>query len=377
MAEQGSDYYVSGGVNWSAFTLEQLVNMVVDQASVPQLERLADDWRSTGDGVADAADYLADALDDLMDFWSGDSADKARYAVALNAQWVGDLGVTAKDMGGPIEEAAGALKSAQETMPKLPVAPPAAVPGSAPEGADRAQLVTEGSPLASAVGATAAGSESAFQAQAEQEQLKRVAIETMQRFEQAAVGIDQTTPQFEDRGSVLRPRVDDIGVTPGGDVWISTVNVAAGVDLRWQLLTGMTDASSSSMSGVGAYDGGGGGGIGGGGGGLSGGIGGAGTGGVFAMRPGPVMGGRGTIGDGAGTLGGVNRGGVPTGAAGALPTSGGGSATGGMMGGPMAPMAGAGMGGQGAGSAHRRRVPYDGDDPFDTGQKASPPVIGL
>lgn len=376
MAEQGSDYYVSGGVNWSAFTLEQLVSMVVDKASVPQLERLADDWRLTGDGVTDAADYLAEALDDLMDFWSGESADKARYAVALNAQWVGDLGVTAKEMGDPIEEAAGALKSAQEAMPKLPPTPPAALPGSAPEGAFRSQLVTEGSPLGAAVGATAAGSESAFQAQAEQEQLKRVAIETMQRFEQAAVGIDQATPQFEGRGTQLRPRVDDVGVTPGGDVWISTVNVSAGVDLRWQLLTGMTDTTTSSVRGPSGFDGGGGGGFSGGGG-LSGGYGsGSGTSGGFGALPGGAVSGRGTIGDTAGFGAGARGGGLPTGAAGMLPTSGGSTPmSGGMM--PMAPMAGAGMAGQGAGQAHRRRVPFDADDPFDTGEKASPPVIGL
>jgi hypothetical protein len=376
MAEQGSDYYVSAGVNWSAFTLEQLVNMVVDKASVPQLERLADDWRLTGDGVTDAADYLAEALDDLMDFWSGESADKARYAVALNAQWVGDLGVTAKDMGDPIEEAAGALKSAQEAMPKLPPTPPAVVPGSAPEGAGRAQLVTEGSPLGAAVGATAAGSESAFQAQAEQEQLKRVAIETMQRFEQAAVGIDQATPQFEGRGTELRPRVDDVEVTPGGDVWISTVNIAAGVDLRWQLLTGMNDTTTSSVHGPGGFDGGGGGGGFSGGGGLSGGYGGSGTSGGFGALPGGAVSGRGTIGDTAGFGAGGRGGGFPTGSAGAVPSTGGTSMTGGgMM--PMAPMAGMGAGAQGAGQAHRRRVPFDADDPFDTGEKASPPVIGL
>lgn len=374
MAEQGSDHYVSGGVNWSAFTLEQLVNMVVDQASVPQLERLADDWRQTGDGVTDAADYLADALDDLMDFWSGESADKARYAVALNAQWVGDLGMTAKEMGDPIEEAAGALKSAQEAMPKLPQTPPAAVPGSAQEGVDRAQLVTDGSPLAGAIGATAAGSESAFGAQAEQEQLKQVAIETMQRFEQAAVGIDQATPRFEERGDELRPRVDDVEVTPGGDVWISTVNVAAGVDLRWQLLTGMTDTTSSSVHVPGGYDGGGGGGISGGGG-VSGGYSGSGTSGGFGALPGGAVSGRGSIGDTAGFGAGPRGGGLPTGPAGMLPSSGGTSTTGGMM--PMAPMAGMGAGAQGAGQAHRRRVPFDADDPFDTGEKASPPVIGL
>ena len=40
------------------------------------------------------------------------------------------------------------------------------------------------------------------------------------------------------------------------------------------------------------------------------------------------------------------------------------------------PMGAGGMMGAAA-QAHRRRVPYDADDPFDTGQKASPPVIGL
>jgi hypothetical protein len=38
---------------------------------------------------------------------------------------------------------------------------------------------------------------------------------------------------------------------------------------------------------------------------------------------------------------------------------------------------GAGAGMVGSTQPHRRRVPYDADDPFDTGQKASPPVIGL
>jgi hypothetical protein len=375
MTGQGSDHYVSGGVNWSAFTLQELVSMVADQASVPQLQRLADDWRQTGDGVYDAADYLADALDDLMDFWSGESADKARYAVALNAQWVGDLGIAAKDMGDPIEEAAGALKSAQEAMPKLPPTPPAEVPGSAPRGAQEALYATEGSPLGAALGATATGSESAFQAQAEQEAMKQVAIETMQRFEAAAVGIDRATPVLPQQSGELRPRVDEVEVTPGGDIWVSSVNVATGVDMRWQLLTGMTDTSSSGVRAPGGFDGGTGAGFGavtGGGGSFSGGGGG---GGGIGMLPGPVSG-RATLGDGVNQLHtGGPRGGFPVGSAGAV-TSSSGHMGGGMMG-PMAPM-GAGMGGApGDGQAHRRRVPFDADDPFDTGEKASPPVIGL
>ncbi|TDV47158.1 hypothetical protein [Actinophytocola oryzae] len=362
------DQYVSGGVNWSAFTLEELVGMVSDKASVPQLERLADDWRETGDGVTAAADYLADALDDLMNFWSGESADQARNTVALNAQWVGDLGTTARDMGGPIDEAAGALKSAQDAMPRLPATPPQAVPGSAPLGAEAASSATDGSPLGAAVGATAAGSESAFQAQAEQEEMKRVAVETMQRFEAAAVGIDQATPQFQGQSTVLRPREDESTTTPGGDQWLGQVNATNGVDPRWQLLTGMTDTSASAARRAAVPDDFGGFSVGGG---TVGGDGGAGV-----MAP---VAGR----DGAGSperLGGVSgRPGVP------IPTAASGvvtpphPSTPGMTGPIGAPVTGGGMGAMGAaaGQQHRRRVPFDGEDPFDTGEKASKPVIGL
>lgn len=365
------DQYVSGGVNWAAFTLEQLVNMVSDKASVPQLERLADDWRDTGDGVVVAADYLGEALDDLMDFWSGRSADQARHTVALNAQWIGDLGVTAKEMGGPIEEAAGALKSAQEAMPKLPETPAQVVPGSAPSGADAATAITEGSQLGAAVGATAAGSESALETQAQQEELKLIAIETMQRFEAAALGIDQATPQFQEQSTVLRPRPDDPVIDdPGIDKWVDQVKNTTGVDARWQTLTGgLTEASGAGQRG-GDF-----------GGGFSTGGGTLGVGSGVVSGP---VGGLGTI-DGTqervvGGVGGARPGGLPAAVSGVVSAAG---AVGHGVTGPIgaAPMGGGmGMGGaQAGGQQHQRRVPFEGDDddPFGTGQSASKPVIGI
>jgi hypothetical protein len=371
-----SDHYVSGGVNWAGFSLAELVAMVAEQANPVQLERLALDWRATGDAVVDAADYLADALDDLMNYWSGESAAKARNVVALNAQWVSDLGATAREMGRPIDEAAGALKAAQEAMPTLPATPPVAIPGAAPNGAADIAALT-GSPLGAAIGATAEGSASGFAAQAEQAEAKRVAVETMQRFEQAALGIDQATPRFLGPDSELRPDPDLAGVQPdpGDAVWISTVTQTTGVDLRWQVLTGMTEPSAA-----GSYPGGSGFGAGGGGGmdsfsgngfgGTSGGI------GVGAVPTGPLAGRTGQGGGGRPELGMVPGRGMSTTPSGAV--IGGGHAGGTPMGAPMgaAPMgAGAAMG---AGAQpHRRRFPFDGEDPFDTGQKASPPVIGL
>lgn len=369
-----SDYYVNGGVNWEGFTLPQLVAMVAEQASVPQLERLADDWRSTGDGVVDAADYLADALDDLMNYWTGASAEKARHVVALNAQWVADLGTTAREMGSPIEEAAGALKAAQEAMPQVPPVPPVAEPGSAPHGAAEMAEFTR-SPLGAAVGATAAGSESAFAAQAEQVEAKRIAVETMQRFEAAAVGIDRSTPRFLGQDTELRPDPGGLDLDPGGSIWIQTITQTSGVDLRWQFLTGVTDPSSGAPYPGGGLGSGGGGGLGSFGGGSYGGaMSGVGVGAVSSgsggSRAGLAAGARPEI-------GGLPGRGLPTGPSGAV--IGGPGGHGGMpMGGPMgaAPM-GAGLGMGGGAQPHRRRFPFDADDPFDTGEKASPPVIGL
>jgi hypothetical protein len=364
-----SDYYVSGGINWEGFTLAQLVAMINDEASVPQLERLALDWRETGDGVVDAAEFLADALDDLMNYWTGESAEKARHVVALNAQWVRDLGTTAGDMGTPIDEAAGALRAAQEAMPRLPATPPAEFPAAAPRAAENMGAFT-GSPLGGAVGATAAGSESGFAAAAEQAEAKRIAVETMQRFEAAAVGIDRSTPRFLGQDTVLRPEPTEPELDPGESVWVSKVTKTSGVDLRWQVLTGMTEPSGSTPFAGGGFTSTGGGSFAGGGfGGTSTGVGvgavgggpvsGGAPGGVAGVRPDLVMPGRGlpaavpgaVIGGGPGGVGGVG----PMGAA------------------PMG--AGAGMGD--SAQPHRRRFPFDADDPFDSGGKASPPVIGL
>ncbi|MGH3760408.1 hypothetical protein [Actinophytocola sp.] len=369
-AASSDDYYVSGGVNWPGFTLEELVAMVAEQASAPQLERLALDWRIAGDGITDTADYLADALDDLMNYWSGPSSEKARFAVALNAQWVSDLGTTARQMGDPIDEAAGALKAAQEAMPHLPTVAPVAQPASAPLNAEQAAALS-GSPMGAAVGAAAAGSRSAFATQAEQAEAKRVAVETMQRFEAAAVGIDRATPRFLGQNDELVPQEDDLGIQPGESSWASEVTTTTGIDMRWELLTNLPLDATGAARAAGGIEGSNMGLING----SLAGVGGIG-GGAGAMSLGPLAGAP----SGVGGVGGD--GAVPRGAA--LPTAPTGAVIGGAgaghgVAGPMgaAPM-GAGMGmGAGGVQPHRRRVPYDADDPFDTGQKASPPVIGL
>jgi hypothetical protein len=367
-----NDRYVTGGTNWDSYNLPQLIAMVSEKVDLPALVELADDWRTSGNGVVEAAHELGDALDELMDFWSGPAAGQARTDVTLNAQWLGDLGATAYQIGTPIEEAAGALQAAREHMPQLPQTDPAIAPGSAPDGAEVGGMA--GGPLGAAIGATAAGAESAAQAQQAEVELKRQAVETMRRFETAAIGIDQDIPSFDGPSDVLRPRPEPKPAVPPAP---NPVPTPITTPVSWQDLTGLSgpgttrqDFQGQSRTGAGhALP------VGGGSGGMFGG--------------GPTFtgmgGGRSGAGGGRATSGGPGSGvsippqgeGVlrPAAAAGAGMLESEGHGTG--MGGG-APMGGMGAG-AGAGTAgdHRRRVPVDGEEPFGLDKKASPPVIGL
>src|SRR2546428_763988 len=103
--------------------------MVTDDVDLRGRWGLAEDWRGAGQSVAESSRELADALAGLMNFWSGTAAEQARNDVALNAQWLGDLGATAAEIGTPVEEAAGALRAAQQPMPAQPETDPAIAPG--------------------------------------------------------------------------------------------------------------------------------------------------------------------------------------------------------------------------------------------------------
>ncbi|WP_424184392.1 hypothetical protein ACOBQX_21090 [Actinokineospora sp. G85] len=376
------DLYVEGGTKWESFELADLIAMVSDKASVPQLERLADDWRAAGNEVVESSVTLSSALDTLMGYWSGMAAEQARRDVALNAQWVADLGETAYKIGDPVQEAAGALKAAQDAMPQLPPTP--ATPPA--QAADSAALAEQtGGPLAAAISGAATGSESAFAAEQDQAELKAVAVEAMRRFEGAAMGIDQATPQFEERSTELRPRVSD----PEPSIPVDTAVPTEPTDpeQRWEQLTGGTTASGYEETGAtarpgaaervptgGAIGGGFGGGYGYGGGG--GGIAVADTVGTPQARPTPLAPAPG-IGATEALPGGALRGGAGGVITPAAAASAGGHAGGTPMGGM--PMGGAGVpGGQNSDPGeHRRRYPFGDEDSFLLSDKSSPPVIGL
>lgn len=387
-----NDLYVSGGVHWNGYGLEPLIRMVAERASPAQLDALAGEWSRHGQSIVRTSDNLRRSVTNLMNYWSGSASDLALQRVANNVTWIAELGSTAQQMSGPIQDAAGALRSAQDTMPGMPKNNWLATAGG---GAAAGFMV--GGPIGAAFGAALGGIASAFGFGSSKKKLKRRAVQTMQRYEGALLGIDQSTPQFGlpadgvnpgdgpvgnpgpgiDRpggaesppgvGGSLRPRPGQALPDPVGFDWGVTDPAFAGSpEGRWQSLTGL---------GPNPVGGGGGGG------------GGLGTGGGFgsgfgAFPPGAVGGtGRGSAYAGRGGAYAGARG-----AAGAYPPgmAGGGRGDREYRGrGRFSRVGGYGMGGfpgnrgeEERDGEHRRRVPIE-EDPFATDLKATPPVIGL
>jgi hypothetical protein len=389
-----NDLWVSGGVNWNGYGLEPLVKMVAERASPAQLNALAGEWSRHGSAVSTASEDLQRSLGKLMQYWTGAAADTAVQKVTNNARWIGELGETAQKMSSPVQDASGALRSAQDTMPGVPKNH-----WLASAGGGAAAGFAIGGPIGAAFGAAIGGIASAFGFGNSKKKMKRKAVQTMERYEGALLGIDQTTPQFGlpsdgnnsgngpapqpgpgiDRPPGVAPPIGG-GVVkphpPGIDYNGTDPSFAHGPDGRWQSLTGIRPGGGSGFPSTG----GGGLGLGGGSGfGALPGMAGRGMGGG-PMGGGPA--GRGAGGRGAGGRGAGGRGGgFPGGMGGA-----GGRGDREYKGRGRFSKAGAlGMGGGGGAGRrgeeeqdgeHRRRVPIE-DDPFATDLKAAPPVIGL
>ncbi|MPZ85770.1 MAG: PPE domain-containing protein [Actinophytocola sp.] len=267
-----NDLYVNGGVNWNGYGLEPLVKMVAERANPGQLDALAGEWSRHGQSVARAADDLRRSTATLMQFWSGAAADEALQKVTNNVAWIQELGGTAQQMSAPIQDASGALRSAQDTMPGVPKNNWLATAGG---GAAAGFAV--GGPIGAAFGAAIGGLASVFGFGSKKKKMKRKAVQTMQRYEGALLGIDQSTPQFGLPSDGVNPGTGpganpDPGIgTPGGstpppgavsggprpgqpvpgpvhwDDWSGTDPAFAGSpEGRWQSLTGLGPNASGS-----------------------------------------------------------------------------------------------------------------------------------
>ncbi|HEY0803548.1 MAG TPA: hypothetical protein VGD84_00720, partial [Pseudonocardiaceae bacterium] len=215
-----------------------------------------------------------------------------------------------------------------------------------------------------------------------QDKLKQQAVQTMQRYEQAGTSIDPSTPTFTPPSAGITGASGGTAISDPGTVQgvglnpqVSTVpSLAVDPTGRWNALTG----GVSGLPGVGGAGGIGGGGMGGGG-------------------LGSVVGGFGPIGGSLAGGGQFGRSGSTRSLAADAARRGGSSAveegvgaregagrSGSMLDNVDQPRNGQSPYGMGGGRGarneddkeHRRRIPFE-EDPFVTGMKAAPPVIGL
>ncbi|MGX7825147.1 WXG100 family type VII secretion target [Actinokineospora sp. 24-640] len=410
-----NDRWVTGGVHWDGYSLKTLQRMVGNNANANQLDMLADQWAQQGRRISDGAQELSRSMQRLLQFWTGAASEGAQRAVVRNAAWLSETAETASTMAGPVEQAGGALRSAQSTMPGG--SPSSPWLGTMGGGAAAGMAI--GGPVGAVFGAAIGGIASAFGFGSNKKKMKRKAVQTMQRYENALLGIDGQTPQFSapadgvDPGAnpvqtrppstgvpgpgvtlpggtapdlVGGPRVPPPMPTPGMGTTPSFVpGFDAGWDRRWQGLTGFGPGAGGGAGAGGAHGLGMGNGLGFGGMPGAGGLG-AGRGGAGAGRAGMGAGAGRGVGVGAGAGAGGNRGGGAYGRGGALGERTRGAAGRFGRGTGFGDPHGRGTGGYGAGaggarkeedSEHRRRVPLE-EDPFTAHDlRAAPPVIGL
>jgi hypothetical protein len=382
---RSEDQYVVPGVHWDGFSHRTLFGMVFQQASPAQVETLADDWERNGRDLTQRAEDLQRSMAALLPYWGGEASEQAARSVIRAVGWMGDVGSTSSAMAGPLQDSAGALRSAQATMP----APPDGGGWLGAAGAGAAAGFAVGGPIGAGIGAAIGGIGSAFGFGSNKKKLKRRAVQTMQRYEAAAVQVDSTTPQFVDSGvgrigqaeydarrigaqvpgagtgPVPPPAVIADPTTPAGTRPSGVVPSVPGFGgggsgpggVGWRDLTGRGGAHGF-LGGAGAF-------------------GAAGMGAPFAGRG---LGGAGLGGAGVGGRGGAfgpggrygsayaGRGGV-FGDDGVARRAGGAGAAGGS---PLMP----GAGGRGDDdSERRRRYPYE-EEPFKLDDEVAPPVIG-
>ncbi|MFC7614516.1 hypothetical protein ACFQV2_14275 [Actinokineospora soli] len=115
------------GVNWDAYTHEELHRMLWDQADVNEVAAIADEWRRHSAELADQAARLRDQQTALQEHWQGESAELAATRLGELAERVDGISARAAANERAAREAGEALALARATLP-----PPPGAPGTPP-----------------------------------------------------------------------------------------------------------------------------------------------------------------------------------------------------------------------------------------------------
>lgn len=114
------------GVNWDAYTHEELYRMVWEGADVADVSGIAEEWRRHSATLADHAVHLRDQQAALREDWEGDAAELAATQLGSLADRVDDISARAATNQQAAQEASEALALVRAMLPPPPGAAPAA-----------------------------------------------------------------------------------------------------------------------------------------------------------------------------------------------------------------------------------------------------------
>ncbi|MCT2582342.1 PPE domain-containing protein [Actinophytocola gossypii] len=122
------------GVNWDAYTHDELYRMLWEGADVADVSAVADEWRRHGVALTDQAARLRDERTALLGCWHGEAGEEAAHRLGRLADRVDEIAAHAAAGQRAAQDAADALAKARAMMPPPPADPttfapaPAAVP---------------------------------------------------------------------------------------------------------------------------------------------------------------------------------------------------------------------------------------------------------
>ncbi|MFE5501601.1 hypothetical protein ACFQ73_03505 [Amycolatopsis japonica] len=108
---------LDGGVNWDAYSHEELHGMLWQDADVTDVSTIAADWSGHRAALVDHAEVLREQHDALLDGWHGSGAEEAAKRLLVLAERVEKIAELAHAGERAAQQAADALAWARATMP--------------------------------------------------------------------------------------------------------------------------------------------------------------------------------------------------------------------------------------------------------------------
>lgn len=217
------------GVNWEAYSHDELYQMLWQDADVADVSTVAREWAEHRTALTTHAEVLREQSAALRDSWQGAGAEEAAGRLEALAGRVEKISEFALAGEQATQEAADALAMARAMMPPPPGKSPAPLAGVPEFGAAPAAPTGSTAPMSAAFGAVASGGASFYVGGDMTDQQKAQAVRAMQTYESSLADGSQRLGQA--RGSIPAAATTQVA---GAQAAPAPGNVGVG----WQRLVG-------------------------------------------------------------------------------------------------------------------------------------------